>query len=159
MFRRETVHSHFFVHFSPFLGFLLRIVSFARSIGDFSARRERVVGESSHRFVVQCALLRQVLARFASSRRAKFGTGASWRAVFGREEVRRFFVSPRVAQKAVPPGWKCRAKCSGRPGKKTWKNQTRKASYSAISPIIRTAGENKCRNAVFRCYYSLTLQS
>lgn len=104
MFRRETVHSHFFVHFSPFLGFLLRIVSFARSIGDFSARRERVVGESSHRFVVQCALLRQVLARFASSRRAKFGTGASWRAVFGREEVRRFFVSPRVAQKAVPPG-------------------------------------------------------
>ena len=103
--------------FLLFLCFLPRIVSFARSIGDFSARRERVAGESSHRFVVQCALLRQVLARFASSRRAKFGAGASWRAVFGREDVRRFFVSPRVVQKTVPPGENGAQNAAGNPGR------------------------------------------
>lgn len=82
MFRRETVHSHLFVHFfSFFFVVLLCIVSFVRPIGDFSVRRERVVGKSSHRFIVQFPLLRQVLVPFASSRRAKFGTGASWRAV------------------------------------------------------------------------------
>ena len=68
--------------FLLFLFFLPRIVSFARYIGDFSVRRERVVGEFSHGFIEQCAPPRQVLACFASSRRVKFGTGASWRAVF-----------------------------------------------------------------------------
>ena len=53
--------------FLLFLCFLPRIVSFVRPIGDFSVRRERVVGESSHCFIVQFPLLRQVLAGFTSS--------------------------------------------------------------------------------------------
>ena len=104
--------------FLLFLCFLPRIVSFARSIGDFSARRERVAGESSHRFVVQCALLRQVLARFASSRRAKFGTGASWRAVFGREEVRCFLFPLESRKKPCHPGENVAQNAAGNPGRK-----------------------------------------
>lgn len=70
-----------------------------------------------------------------------------------------FFVSPESCKKSrAPPRVKCRAKCSEWPGRKR-KKQTRKARILAISPIIRIAGENKCRNAAFRCYYSLTLQA
>ena len=159
MFRRETVHSHFFVHFSPFPVFSAphRVVCTlhrrffrapgARCGGVFSplcrAVRSPAASPCAFRFV----------AKGEVRHRRELACGV-WKG-----GCPSFFVSPRVAQKAVPPGWKCWAKCSGRPGTKTWKSQTRKASYSAISPIIRIAGENKCRNAAFRCYYSLTLQS
>lgn len=159
MFRRETVHSHFFVHFSPFPVFsaphcvvctlhrrFFR-ASGARCGGVFSplcrAVRSPAVSPCAFRFVTKGEV----------RHRRELACGV-WKG-----GCPSFFCFPSSCAKSRAPGWKRRAKCSGRPGKKTWKNRTRKARILAISPIIRIAGENKCRNAAFRCYYSLTLQS
>ena len=135
--------------FLLFLCFLPRIVSFACPIGDFSVRRERVVGESSHRFVVQCALLRQVLARFASSRRAKFGTGASWRAVFGREDVRRFLFPLESRKKPCHLGENVEQNAAGDPGRKREKARRER---QVIQPSRRLFASQAKINAETPCF-------
>ena len=158
MFRRETVHSHLFVHFSPFSLFFCPTSCrlFAPSaifpcVGSVSWGSLLIVLSCSSLSFGKslCLSLRH---EGQSSAQARVGV----RCLEGGMAV--VFCFPRVVQKKRVNRVKCREKCSEWPGRKR-KKQTRKARILAISPIIRIAGENKCRNAAFRCYYSLTLQA
>ena len=128
MFRRETVHSHFFVHFFSFSCVFCSVLCRLHAPSEIFPRAGSAL-RGSLLIALSCSALSsgksfRVLLRHEGRSSAPARVGV--RCLEGRMSVV-FWFPLESRKKPCRPGENVAAKCSGQPGKKTGKNQTRKA--------------------------------